>query len=1058
VAAGRKIVVTVDRGIVGTKPIRPAILGAVPIRVLTARFPVALSAALLGSSTFGQAKPQDPSEIDFQRDVRPVLAEYCFRCHGPDEQKGDMRLDVLDPDVVNGADAEAWHLVLDMVGGGEMPPDDEPQPVDAERRRVVEWLTESVERASRARAGRHGTVLRRLNRASYTNTLQDLLGVGIDFGNVLPGDGKSKAGFTNNGEVLATSPLHLDYWQAIARQALAQAILSGERPASARYRVTFGKGIGKGRVAGTTGGYQAVPLPTDDFVVDILDATGEPVVGADEAERAALDAIRRKISVGLRGSSHERFCVVEDGVVLYGALPHKEVAPGSWQGPSPNLKLELQRCFPETGDLVMRVVASRGYFPPTQEQLLVGLDEPSPRASFDPDTGALVVASGSLVVAATGSDQRKNLALDDATLRAVDVPQDSSARVRVQLPHDGCWQVDLVHPVAPSDAMPSVRLSLGRQSLDRRLEFDDAARARGRVVTALGALALRAGDHHLKVGGPFFVGFSELVLTPLEEGQPLVARLREKSDDLLARVADRVPALRVYAGTRTDDGMDYRTFDRPREVHAPLGRLEAFEFRGRLENLPIPEPESGDTEILSGILVLGLWNDHLAKAPGDRGPPLLLRSIEVEAPYFAEWPPESHTAIFFDSPHPPASEEYTRAVLSRFVARAFRRAVDGDEIERYLGFWRAIRDDHPTYEDGVREVLVAVLCSPSFLFLTEPSAEHLGDDALASRLSYFLWNSPPDETLRALAARGQLRARLGAQVDRMIEDERVWRFVRSFTREWLRLDRLEQMAVDADAFPAFTRFVKRDMAEETYAFVHRVVRDDLPIATLIDSDFAMLNQNLAEFYGIAGVRGPQFRPVAVTPEQRRGGLLSQGAFLCGHSDGSEPHPIKRAVWLKEKILGESPPKPPPNVPPLDPETPGFEKLTLKQQLEAHRENPSCTDCHRSIDPYGVAFERYSAVGLYEEGRRGMPIDASSTLPDGTDVDGVDALKAWLRGARHDTVARALIEHLFGYALGRDVGFGDEAELSDILAAVRADGYRMRSVVRHIVTSSSFVRP
>ena len=253
-----------------------------------------------------------------------------------------------------------------------------------------------------------------------------------------------------------------------------------------------------------------------------------------------------------------------------------------------------------------------------------------------------------------------------------------------------------------------------------------------------------------------------------------------------------------------------------------------------------------------------------------------------------------------------------------------------------MAFWREIRPEYENNVDAVREVLVAVLCSPHFLFLAETVEDAAADGvdkkalpqhALAVRLAYFLWNGPPDTTLRDLAAKGKLRGAIAEQVDRMLDDPRAVAFVRAFSYEWLRLDRLEGMTPNVDVHPTFTRFVKRDMAEETYAFMHEVIHNDREITTLIDSDFAMLNQNLAEFYGIEGVRGPRFRPVAIKKEQRRGGLLSQGAFLTGHSDGTWPHPIKRAVWLKEKILGEVPPPPPPNVPDLDPDTPGFEKMT-----------------------------------------------------------------------------------------------------------------------------------
>ena len=247
---------------------------------------------------------------------------------------------------------------------------------------------------------------------------------------------------------------------------------------------------------------------------------------------------------------------------------------------------------------------------------------------------------------------------------------------------------------------------------------------------------------------------------------------------------------------------------------------------------------------------------------------------------------------------------------------------------------------------------------------------------------------------------GALRDQLLEQVDRMLADPRSERFVRRFTSEWLRLDRHEGMAIHVGVHRDYTRFVKRDMAEETYAFVrHCAGRGPAAADTLVQADFAMLNQNLAEFYGLpdgaervpGAATSGRWRSRPTMPE-RRGGLLSHGSFHVGHSDGTEPHPIKRAVWLKAKLLGDHPPPPPPNVPDLDPETPGFDKMTLKQQLEAHRDKASCRDCHAGIDPFGFVFERMSAVGRFQPRRKGLDIDATSTLPDGTFVDGLPGIQ------------------------------------------------------------------
>jgi hypothetical protein len=1030
-----------------------------------------LATATTAAATTADAHPQQDSEQhrpDFETEILPILNEYCFGCHGERKQKGDIRLDILDPDVVNGPDAETWALAEEMLEEIEMPPKKAQRrnPLsDGNRELLLTWLDSSLAEAALVQVGRNHTVLRRLNKQQYTNSLQELLGLPIDFGRVLPDDGKSEMGFSNNGEVLEASSLHLEYYQAIARQALNQAIIEGPKPDPFWIRVTFGKGSGKGKVAGSTGGYQAVQFPTNDFVIEILDANGQEKIANDETEQKRFDDIKRHISVGLRGSSQSRWRSVEEGVVLYSALPHKEVAPGSWQGPSPNLKLEMQRVFPETGDFEMRVRASRGFLVESTERLLIPIENPLPLVVLNQEE--IFTPQGAFVFPAEDAQNVENMELTGSSLMPVDLPKAGSAEFDLEIQQAGYFQIDFVHPPASIDNMPSVRVSLQNLNLDQRLALNEKQLEQERIATAIGAAYIPAGKHKLKIGGRFFIGFQSLVVTPVAADHPAVASLQAKSAALAAELETKTPSMRAFVGTRTDDGMDYLSFDAPQDVKAELGNAQVFTFKGRLENLPIPEPESGDTEVLSGFMLLGLWNDHLVKSSKDPGPPILIEAIEFEAPFYPQWPPASHTQIFFVSENQSNEEVYAKEVLNSFMQRAFRRPVQVETVDRYMAFWRDIRLDYHSFEDSIKEVLIAVLCSPNFLYLAEPESiggdegleepwpPVLSEDALATRLSYFLWNSPPDETLVKLAAEQKLRDGLEVQVERLLNNERSWRFIRSFTHEWLRLERQQLITINANTYPAYTRFVKRDMAEETYHFIHHLVEKDMSIFNMIDSDFAMLNQNLAEFYGISSVVGSHFRAVAIPASAGRGGLLSQGAFLAGHSDGNEAHPIKRAVWVKQKILGDDPPPPPPNVPPLDPETPGFENLTLKEKLIAHRDNPSCHDCHADIDPFGVVFENYNAVGLMETERKGRPIDTTTVLPNGTPIAGVPELKAYFLSEERDTFARALIEYLYAYALGRDVSFADETEIDGILQFVQKREYSMRSVLLGIVLSPSF---
>lgn len=993
--------------------------------------------------------------IYFKNNVKPVMEKHCYSCHGDEKEKGGVRLDVLHWDMVNGPDAEGWHSALDMINSGEMPPEDKPQLTTEERRLVVDWMTENLEQAAIAKQTENKGVMRRLTKKQYTNSLNQLLGVNVNFGDVLPDDGKSKMGFTNNGSVLQTTALHIDYYQKIAREALDKAIVFGEKPETKHYKVTIGKNSSNGEVGAEYGGYQTASVNNTDFLIDILDAYGKPMQGHSAAEKDSIKATKNKIGLGMRGSASNRYSVVKEGMLLNAALPATEKAPKSWQGPSPNLKLLVKEDFPRTGNFVFRVEASRGYFTASTEKL-IDLRENKPAKPSDE----------AIHISAKKIKRPKGLIKNKKYLMPDNVADNVRANFSYVIPKSGFYQIDLVHPYASDDAMPSFQISLlGKKKsgrISKRLYMDEALANEKQVVTPVTLAYLSEGKHTGYIGGKFFVGFSDIVITPLPDNDPLPKMLEVEAKENSLKYEAVNPSIQAFAGTRTDDGMDYKIFDKCVDVTAPFGETQTFEFKGRLENLPIPLAGNQVSGDLANMLTVGLWNNHLVKENNQTGPPLLIKSIAFEAPYNPVWPPESHTNIFFDSPNKVNKAVYTKEVLKRFMEKAFRRTVKPEELNRYFDFWNSIKDDFDRYEDGVKEVLVAVLCSPNFIYLFEPEPKEdeksVEDEFyLASQLSYFLWNSPPDETLTSLAAEGDLHDDISAQIERMVKDARITKMIKAFTFEWLRLDRHKAMDTDIKKYSNYTRFVKQDMANETYEFMQHVLQNNMSILNFIDSDFAMLNQNLAEFYGIEGVKGHEFRPVMLPDSLNRGGLLSQGAFLNGHSDGVQAHPIKRAVWLKEKILGDTPPPPPPNVPELDPETPGFENLTLKEQLFLHRNKAACLDCHRKIDPYGVVFENYDAVGRFQLTAKDKPIDSKSTLPDGTEVEGVQGIKNYILKLKTEDFTRSLVEHLYAYALGRDVGFADQKEIDRIVAEVVEDDFRFQTVIEQIVLSPSFYK-
>ena len=988
--------------------------------------------------------------VYYKDQIQPILKTYCYECHGEKKQKGEMRLDVLQWDMTNGSDAERWHAALNMINLGEMPPKKKQQLSDTERRAVVSWISENLDLAAKAKQKDNQNVIRRLTKKQYTNTLNELLQVSVNFGEVLPDDGKSKMGFSNNGNILQTSALHIDYYQKIAREALDKAVVTQVKPESKRYKVVLGKQLGDGSTGAEFGGYQTAAVDNEDLIVTILDSQGNPVTKSATQE---LINLKNSIGIGMRGSASNRYTMVEEGMMLNSALPHKEVTPKSWQGPSPNLKLLIREDFPRAGDFAFRVHASRGYNSFTVERLIDLRKQIPARES----------AKAIHIKAREIKEKNGFILKNNHWLLPKEVASTVKADFSYTIPKSGIYQIDLVHPFVPDEITPSYHLKLLGSNeegiISKRLNLNQSLQDTEEIVTPITLAYLTAGDHKASIGGKFFVGFSDLIFTPLPEDDPLPNILKAEAEIDDQKYNSENPSIQVFIGSRTDDGMDYDTFGKPQEVEGEPGEFKTYEFTERLENFPIPFGSDQVSGELANILTVGLWNNHLVKESSLKGPPLLIKSVEFEAPYYPVWPPKSHTTLFFDSPNKSNPDLYAKEVIGRFMKRAFRRQIENDELNRYVAFWNTIKNDFDRFEESIKEVMVAVLCSPNFIYIAAPEHSKHDDPIdqfyLASQLSYFLWNAPPDETLMELASEGSLRKELEEQVDRMIRNPKIAEMIQSFSYEWLRLDRHKTMDVNVHKYKDYTRFVKKDMLKETYAFVHYVLENNLSILNFIDSDFAMLNQNLAEFYGIEGVKGSEFRPVQLEKDEHRGGLLSQGSFLSGHSDGVQAHPIKRAVWVKEKILGEHPPPPPPNVPELDPETPGFEHLTLKEQLFLHRNKASCMDCHQKIDPYGVVFENYDAVGRYRLAVNEKSIDSKSVLPDGTEIEGIQGIKDYILKLKKDNFTKALVENLYAYALGRDVGFADEKEINYIVEEVIDDDYRFRTLIEQLVLSPSF---
>jgi len=438
---------------------------------------------------------------------------------------------------------------------------------------------------------------------------------------------------------------------------------------------------------------------------------------------------------------------------------------------------------------------------------------------------------------------------------------------------------------------------------------------------------------------------------------------------------------------------------------------------------------------------------------------VLLDWIEWEGPILTEAEKARRKGLL---PPDDATPEAVAEHLRRFAERAWRRPVLPEELEQYLQSYLTERKAGEKPADAYRVALRGVLTSRHFIYLVEgdtPARERITQPELASRLSYFLWSSMPDEGLFTATKEGRLSGDgLTKEVERMMADGKAGRFVDDFTRQWLQLHRVGMFPPDKKLYPAYEHWLETSLKAEPVEFFRELFTNNLSVDAFIDSDWTMANARLCEFYGLPEPKTTGFQRVSLKPGDHRGGLLTMGAVLGLTSDGTRHRPIHRGVWLSETIFGKTPPPPPANVPAIDPPTPQSPKLSLRDKLEAHSQNPNCASCHAKIDPLGFAWDNYDAIGQWRDvekvpaGLGADPtIDPSGELPDGRAFKDPRGFKQLLLADR-DAVAKAFIEHLCTYALRRVLTFDDKEDVDAIVAVAKKHDYRIKDIVKAVATS------
>lgn len=570
-------------------------------------------------------------------------------------------------------------------------------------------------------------------------------------------------------------------------------------------------------------------------------------------------------------------------------------------------------------------------------------------------------------------------------------------------------------------------------------------------------------------------------------------------------------ALRAHAeGRQQEEGRLLELVDAPSlkpTVHEVTAWLDAHE-----------------TLVLDPVSVrtwLQVWQRG-GQTAGHVGDGVALDWFEIEGPIGKAWPPDSHRRLFGTLPikpfdpkagaMPPVREPFrevggvfrpklrelppaertprletvhasnpsadARRLLADFLPRAFRRPVAKEEVEPYTALAEARLATHDCFEDAMRRAYVAVLTSPEFLFHpAEAPGPRTDLFARAARLSYWLWNSPPDADLLAAAADGTLADAgvLRSQVDRLLADEKSERFIEDFTNQWLELEKIDETMPDKILYPEYSWLLREGMLAETRGFIRECIEKNEPVKVLADADFSILTQRLAEHYGIAGVEGVAPRRVSLPKTSHRGGLLTQAAILKLTANGTVTSPVTRGKWVMDRFLNAPPPPPPPGISAIDPDTRGA--TTIREQLDRHRNDASCAACHKKIDPPGFALESFDPIGGYRTRYRiagkgdpppplplvvhplrfklGPKVDDSGRLPNGKPFAGIEAFRDTLAGRPH-MIARALVSHMLRYATGADISYADRKAIERIVASTKEQDYGVRSLIHAIAASDLFL--
>ncbi len=992
--------------------------------------------------------------------VHPLLVKTCGKCHGKEPKDNDLDITSLATAKAILAQPKMLADIAERLNEKDMPPKKAPQPSQAEREQLLGWVAAALDAEAAARAGDPGPVtLRRLSNTEYDNAVRDLTRVDMrpTRAREFPTDSVGGEGFANVGDAMPVTPGLVERYHLAARDVAARAVLlpkgfrfsaSPDRPAWAEEALKALRSF-HARQAGPNGEPPlAAHLGATLRHRDRLTSGGASAIAAVAAEEKLNPTYLAALWAGLTGKTVSpmldpirgqwRAATTDPAPVLAAIKATQEqLFLGNYKK---NAVIAVGNGFPAWEDL-RRVVARERVEGAAREPVfrLVAL----PVAPAQPDTFVvwdrlrLEGGDGPTLVLAEQPELRA--AVEASGLKFGIHPQGrpvpKSALVTAAGAEVLIYLKNLPAPLQKSLTLP--RFLRADVSLDEG--SPESAAVQAFLIAATG-------------GG----GTGAEPVAKATPGDPRAAQI----------VHPRVAAERARSAA------EFRALFPPAVLFEPIvpRDAQASVFMYHREDEPLRRlllDGAGRAELDR------LWSELRFVSEDAFATP---RMYEEIVQYYRK-PNDGARIMFFyiqlfDEQIKREVKELRAAqvaaetghleALPAFAARAWRRPLDAEEREAILAAYRADRKDGVEHDPAFRAALARVLSSPWFLYRVEkpatgPRWQPVSGDELATRLSFLLWDSIPDDELRAKAARLHEPAVMEQQLRRMVKDARMRGLAEEFGARWLGVrDFVANHGRSLKHFPEFTPALRDTLAEEPVRFFEDLLVNDRPVADVIAADAVVVNDVLAKHYGIPGVSGPEWRRVEKVSAYGRGGLLGFGAVLAKQSAAARTSPIKRGAWMAQ-ILGERLPKVPPNVPPLPESAPAG--LSVREITERHRQDPACSGCHARIDPYGMTLERFDALGRFRPARDLKPGDTRGTLRDGTEIDDFAGLRAYVAGPRREDVLRALAHKLTGYALGRAVKLSDR-KLVDELTKTMAAGGRWSDALLVIVRSEQFrcIRP